>query len=116
MRNLRNVGKQCLKEHSVPRDIGHRDVDGQWDYPGTFEAQRGQSLPPTAYRCPIPGTGSDGFTPVPADVGQGDDRSGISGGDEGGAQRDDFGRETVHGSQRVPQGDHFMEDVFGSLL
>jgi len=78
--------------------------------------QRDQSLPPTAYKCPVPGTGSDGFAPVPADVGQRDDWSGIGKGDESGGQRDDLGREAVYGPQEVPQGNDFMEDIFGSLL
>lgn len=87
-----------MKEHHVPPDIRYRDADDQWDDPGAFEAQRDQSLPSTAYRSPIPRTGSDGFTPILADVGQGDDRPWIGVGDEASAQRDGFGREAVHRS------------------
>jgi len=96
MGDPRDVRKQRLEEDLVSLDVRYRDVDGQIDCPCAFETQRDQSLPSTAHRCPIPGTGSDGLAPVTADVSQGDDRSGIGMGDEGGAQRDHLGRKAVH--------------------
>lgn len=88
--------KESFKEDRVRPDVRYCDVDSEGDYPGTLETQRRQSFPPIAYRRPIPGTGSNGFAPVLADVGQGDDWPGIAVGDECGAQGDDFRRETVH--------------------
>ena len=91
-------GKECLEEDRVRPDIRYCDVDGQRDYPGAFDTQRDQFLPSIAYRCPIPGTGGDCSAPIPADVGQRDDRPGIAVGDEGGAKRDYFRRDTIDGS------------------
>ena len=95
MGDPRDARNQRLQEDLVSLDVRYCDVDGQRDHSGAFDTQRGQSLPSTAYRCPISGTGNDGLAPVTADVSQGDDRSGIGMGDEGGAQHDHLGRETV---------------------
>ena len=86
--------KQQLKV--VPHITQRRDVDLQGDRSCAFKTQGDQSLPITAYTCPISVTGDDGSAPVTADMGQGDDWPGVGTGDEGGAQRDEFGRETVH--------------------
>jgi len=61
-------------------------------------------------------TGGDGFAPVAADMGQGDDRPGVDTGGEGGAQCDEFRRETVHRLEWIPQTDHFVKDVFDPFL
>ena len=91
-----NEREQRLKEVLVRLGFRYRDVDGQRGCSCTLQTQGDQPLPRTAYQCPISGTRNDGLSPVPTDVGQGDDWLRVGTGDEVGTQRDDLSRETIY--------------------
>jgi len=105
---VRSQHRDETKEATARPRLRYRDVDGQGGLSCTLQTQGDQSPPSTTYECPIPRTGDDGFAPVLADVGQGEDWLWFSRDDEGGAHRDDFGRETVRELKGVLQTNYFV--------
>ena len=61
-------------------------------------------------------TRNDGFTPVSANVSQGDDRLRIGTGDKCGELRDYVEGETVYWLEGVPQASYPVQNLFGVFL